>query len=77
MGKSYVNFNFKIFRYEEDLIKSTILKQQWFKILSTIFTLATQAIFDSKGEIDYNNYSLQVLSNLVTSALLNYFWVIS
>lgn len=49
--------------------KSTILKKVTFKIFSSVFTLCAQSILENRV---YAFYSSQILSNLITSAILNY-----
>lgn len=48
---------------------STIMKRVSFRIISSIFTLVMQSLFeDVKNDV----ITVQILSNLVTSAILNY-----
>lgn len=49
--------------------KSKITKKITFKIVSSLFTLVAQILIEKRP---YDFVSLQVLSNLLTSAVLNY-----
>ena len=55
--------------YDEDLRNSIILKKVSFRLFSTVFTNVVQSIFYCHS---YKFYTTQVLSNLITSAFLNY-----
>ena len=49
--------------------QSVIVKKMSFKVFSSTFTLVMQALFGTEA---YSFYTIQVLSNLLTSAILNY-----
>lgn len=53
--------------------KSKIMKKFTFKIVASLFTLVAQILIERK---EYNFISIQILSNLLTSAILNYMIVI-
>lgn len=56
-------------RYDEDKRVSEITKKITFKIISSLFTLIAQILIEKQT---YDFVSLQVMSNVLTSAVLNY-----
>lgn len=57
------------FRYRKQYLDSMIMKKVTFKLISTLFTLIAQTLIERQTQAFV---SIQVSSNLLTSAALNY-----